>query len=342
MMVYASPFILILIGVLITRIKSFRKELIFGFLFFLISISIVIQFVPAGCAIISERYTYVPYLGCFFIIAMFYDRLQAGAFKPLIKFKALSNYVLICFIGLLAAVALVRVGNWENYETLLDDLVAKEPDNPYSYFSRSHYLLEFKQDPKAALADIQEAIKLDTTVASSYSNCGFLMGIMRDYPGSVRAFDMAIKLDSSDRKYHMNRGISRMMLPDYKGALADFNIWLAADSSSAEMVYDKAFCLYHLGDTAQAAVVFNKALALNPKYVDAYYQLGTLYFLQKDYKKAIQQFSSAIALKKDYTDAYYNRAAAKFNSNDPGACDDIRMAMSLGQKVAPEILAKCK
>jgi len=66
-----SPFILLIIfGGVIYSLKYTRK-ILFGFLFFLITILPVLKLVPIGYAMIADRYTYIPYLGIFYIISVF-------------------------------------------------------------------------------------------------------------------------------------------------------------------------------------------------------------------------------------------------------------------------------
>jgi protein O-mannosyl-transferase len=71
---YVAPLVLLVIGFLIYKEKSFRKELIFGFLFFLINIILVIQLIPLGRSMVAERYTYVPYIGLFMMLAFYWKK----------------------------------------------------------------------------------------------------------------------------------------------------------------------------------------------------------------------------------------------------------------------------
>ena len=65
---YIAPAGIALILFLIIRLKKLRKDLIFGFIFFFLTVALVLQFLPVGFAIVAERYSYVPYIGLFFIV----------------------------------------------------------------------------------------------------------------------------------------------------------------------------------------------------------------------------------------------------------------------------------
>ncbi|HET9826142.1 MAG TPA: hypothetical protein VFP87_12470, partial [Chitinophagaceae bacterium] len=60
--VWASP-VLILALIAFIWLKRKNKVVLFGFLFFVVNLLLVLQVVSIGTTIVSERYTYVPYIG---------------------------------------------------------------------------------------------------------------------------------------------------------------------------------------------------------------------------------------------------------------------------------------
>ncbi|MBL0342980.1 MAG: hypothetical protein IPP71_20190 [Bacteroidetes bacterium] len=71
--------------------------MLFGFLFYFFTVAMVIQVVPVGKAIVAERYSYVPYIGLFFIIARFYLMIrnnEIGNTKKLNRANFCFNYIL--------------------------------------------------------------------------------------------------------------------------------------------------------------------------------------------------------------------------------------------------------
>ena len=52
------------------HLSNYKKDINFGILFFTITISLICQIFPFGDAIVSERYTYVPYIGIFYLLAL--------------------------------------------------------------------------------------------------------------------------------------------------------------------------------------------------------------------------------------------------------------------------------
>jgi len=97
---YASPFIIIaLVGMVVWAVRKFRDErelILFGSLFFLVNIALLLQIVSVGVAIMAERYTYMAYIGIFFTcIVLLSNYLRKNTAKQNIYVPAiLSAYVI--------------------------------------------------------------------------------------------------------------------------------------------------------------------------------------------------------------------------------------------------------
>jgi len=72
---YLSPIIVwgIFAGLYFFLIRH-KKVFVFGLLFFLFAIILVIQFIPVGGAITADRYTYVPYIGLYVWVAFLFHK----------------------------------------------------------------------------------------------------------------------------------------------------------------------------------------------------------------------------------------------------------------------------
>ena len=83
---YLAPVLISLLGFLVYRSVAYTRSVVFGTLFFLVTVSIVLQFFPVGPNLVTDRYTYVSYIGWFFIIGKGYSYLQGKVGE---KFKTL-------------------------------------------------------------------------------------------------------------------------------------------------------------------------------------------------------------------------------------------------------------
>ena len=74
-----------------------------------------------------------------------------------------------------------------------------------AYCIRGHELTE-KRDLDAALADLNEAIRLDPTYACAYNNRGRAYGFKREYDRAIEDYNEALRLDPNFALAYNNRG----------------------------------------------------------------------------------------------------------------------------------------
>lgn len=99
------------------------REVFFGSAFFLLTILPVLQLVPFGGTLCSDRYTYIPSLGLFFIVSVYCARLFERLRHGLVKGALLATCVAV--IGNFAAMSFERCKAWENGFVLWSDAIEK-------------------------------------------------------------------------------------------------------------------------------------------------------------------------------------------------------------------------
>lgn len=269
---------LFLVGVIIFLVwYSLRlgKAVVFGFFFFAITIVLVLQIIAVGNASMADRYTYVPYIGLFFIIG------KAVADK-------IQNRNVILIIGLIlfysafSVAAFERVKYWKDGEVLFSDVIEKYPDCSTAYNNRgNHYIL---------LA--QRSIPF---------NQNYLRLALADFHrGNI-----------SNSEIHRYKGIEKELLNDYSGALDEFNKANQLSPENAKVYYNRGNVRRILGDNTGAMDDYTKAIELFPQYLDAYNNRSLLRCVVKDYNGALADFDKVIEMSPNDTLAIKNRAAVK-------------------------------
>src|SRR5205823_5109965 len=132
--------------------KQYRRELIFGFSFYVLSILLVIQIIPVGYSVVSERYSYVPYIGLFFIAGSYIVR-RLQSFK----------FILAAIVLVFSIVSYQRSKAWRDSVTLFTDIQEKNPTSPYAPFGLGKVQTEVG-DNAGALASFTHSIELDSAV----------------------------------------------------------------------------------------------------------------------------------------------------------------------------------
>jgi len=101
---YVAPFIGL--GTVAAAFWAFKKEMtgiVFGFLVFFFNIVFMLQILGAGQGFIADRFTYIPYLGLFFIIGYYFDKLN----KQNVKKANILKYGVMVFL-------VVNLGKWRD------------------------------------------------------------------------------------------------------------------------------------------------------------------------------------------------------------------------------------
>jgi len=305
---YCAPVLLCIIVWGIYKAGKFRKDLLFGTLFFLINIVLVIQIIPVGRAIVGERYTYVPYIGLFFIIGKFYCWVLDGELSFSGKIKPYLQPVLIGYTLLLLLLTWNRSKDWKDSYTLFTQAIAANPGDYYGYFARS-VGASLLGDDLHALPDLNDAIRLNPACADAFYSRGVIKE--KTNPASAIAdYTEAIRLKPAFDKAYYNRGNLRIQANDFTGSITDYD----------------------------------SALKYNPGYAEAYCNRGAAKANTGKLPGAIADYNEALRLSPELANAWYNLASAELTSGNPSlACDAWHKALQYGYTAAQkQIEEHCK
>src|SRR5678809_396341 len=91
-------------------------------LFFIVYLLLVVQFVSIGLTIVSERYTYIPYIGLSFLLGMWLNKYLESTSATFIKAIPFIIGIIFGFISF------QRTKVWKDGDTLWSDVVKHYPD----------------------------------------------------------------------------------------------------------------------------------------------------------------------------------------------------------------------
>lgn len=261
----APVFALALLGGALAMWKKYRW-ITFGFLFFLVNIALVLQFVTVGNAIIADRYTYLSYVGIFLIIGIGVDAVLSK--KSLKSWRMPILGILGAATLLFSGLSFQRCGVWKNSLTLWTDTIKQNNQNFLAFTKRGEYFYD-KGDAKNALSNFDKAIKLQPKYALPYTYRGFIYLNTKNYDRALKDYDKALELNPNNFRSYNDRGRLHYEMKNNDLALKDYDQSIALNNQ-----YDKAFnnraIIHHLNQEYDKALAdYNKALELNPNYASA-------------------------------------------------------------------------
>jgi tetratricopeptide (TPR) repeat protein len=157
-----------------------------------------------------------------------------------------------------------------------------------------------KGDLDRALADLDEAVRLDPKDVETRRVRGFLRLMLGAYGRAVAELSEAIALDPDDLSLVVGRGLARARNRDDDGAITDCGnaVQKKPDSSGAHGCLGYAH--NDKGEYDRAIEHLDKAIALNPNEASSFKDRGRSYNGKKDYDRAISDFDKAIGFAVDF------------------------------------------
>jgi tetratricopeptide (TPR) repeat protein len=313
---YLAPIIIIDLIVLLFFINKRKTQMILGLLFYTACIGLVLQIVPLGPSLVSERFSYIPYIG----VSYFVYILMLDIYEYMIE-NGLKwiNICIYCIAGIyfvsLGYLSFERSKVWKNSIVLIKDALDKNDTGEYTYWMRGN--LDFHEKNYAsAIQNFDALLQLKPGYADAYHNRGYTRFIIKDYEGAVSDYDSAIARGVKGVNTYIDRAYARYMLKDYSKALEDYNFVILKEPLKAEAYYYRGDMKAAMHDTLSALKDFNKALELNPAYTEVIASRGMMYYQKRDFASAEKDFSTLLKLKPEMIELHNFRGICRMNQGN--------------------------
>ena len=339
-MYYLAPVILIGLAVLVFLTRKKNKAIVFGSLFFVVNIMFLLQILSAGQAFQADRFTYIPYLGFFFLAAW-------GAQYFVERNKSFSVPVFTAIPVILVIFMIMthqRCLAWKNSETIWTDVIEQFPEKiANAYANRASYYRKTNQWPKS-IDDYTVAMRLDKKNPVSIMNRGnlyFDMGKDSEaYVDYMAALKMKKKTMDLQRLY-ANIGAIYGRKKMYDSAMVYLNKSVEEDPKFAVAYLNRALTYEERDMNQQAIQDYLKYIELKPEDDRVYSSIGVNYMRKGDFVNSLKWLNDAIRMNSREGVYYSNRAIAYFNLNDKAkALEDAQMANQLGYRINSDFMQK--
>ncbi|MEI7723913.1 MAG: tetratricopeptide repeat protein [Bacteroidota bacterium] len=319
----------------------FRKNrvVVFGSLFFLFTISIVTQILPVGNAIIADRYTYIPYIGLFFIIGVLLEQFISGKQKS----KQYFLFISIALLVLFSIKSYSQSMTWHDNETLWKNAIKQDPDNGLAYSNLGKHYTDIEDYP-TAIEMCEKAIKNKATYKEcfgAYQNLGVALTRIGKYQESIESYTAAISMVPAFTEAIFNRGLSYTSLGKYDSAVIDFTMIISSlDTLNTKAYYSRGIALNKLNMVDRAIADYTTAIRLDPNYGTPYVNRGNIYFARNLFDNAISDYNIALRINPNDGPTYLNRSFAFFQMHRyQNALEDALKAKELKINVSPYYLS---
>ena len=271
-----------------------------GWFWYVGTLAPVIGVVQLGAQAMADRYTYIPLIGLFIMVAWGVPELLKKVHYRKEILWAVSVLCILC----LSVITWKQVGHWRSSLTLFDHTLSVTDNNWLAYDGRCAANNE-AGNYRQAIEDCDKALQLKQLYVTAYNGRGNAYSALGNYKQAVEDYSRAIEIKQDYADAYYNRGIAYAALGNYKQAIEDYS----------------------------------RAIKITPGHTDAYNDRGAAYYILGNYNQAIEDFSRAIKINPNFTGAYFNRGVAYVRSgNRDMAINDLVAAARLGDERAKNFL----
>lgn len=300
--VLLSPFFVAAMLFVFWKLRK-NKIVVFGILFYVINLLLVLQILSIGLTIVSERYTYMPYVGIAFMISMLMTK------RNLFPSKIIMG-VTVIFIGIMAFFTFQQTRVWKNSDTLWTNAIKYYPNAPHARTNRANYL------SKIALS-VKNKTEADEIYSRAFEDCRVALQVKKNFAPAYEC-----------------RGLMYLDRGQIREAFAEADS-LVLYAPKNKLGYDiRGTAWYKMGDNEKAFADFNKCIELSPEHHRAISNRGTVLLnYYKRYNEALADFNKAISIK-PMPNYFLNRAICYFQmGNITMAKQEALKAQELGVKI---------
>jgi len=269
-----------------------------GWLWYLGTLVPVIGLVQVGNQARADRYTYLPSLGIFIIVAWGSAALAA---KWRYRKLLLSIATTIALTALLVCTHL-QVKYWKNEITLYKRALTVTKNNYIMLCNYGAALID-EGYYNEAMKHLNAALQINPQYYFAHYGIGKALLKQEKFDQAVDYFKKALHLKPDYYKPYFELGVISLKQGNTDQAIDYWKKTLIHKPDYPDASYNLAVAMTEQGKFDEAINYFKIALSALPDWPQAHYEMGRVFYLQGKRNLAIEQCEEALRLKPDYITA---------------------------------------
>jgi tetratricopeptide (TPR) repeat protein len=322
---------LVLLLVMSATVWAFRNThpcFVVGWLWYLGMMIPVIGIVQISNYSHADRYTYLPQIGLYLIVAWAATGLLARRRHGRWLLGALASAVLV----VLMLCARTQVSYWKDSQTLWEHTLTVSGDTDVAHNNLGMDLLE-KGKPDEAIEQYQEALKANPAYYPAHDNLGVALARKGKPDEAMAQFQQALKINHHDDMAYNNLGLALAQTGHWDEAIARYQQALAFNPDFEKAHVNLGIALAQQRRWDEAIAHYQQALEINPNDASAHDHLGYALVQTGHRDEAIGHLQQALELNSDLDTAHFNLGNALFRE---GKVDEAIAQYQLAVKINPD------
>jgi tetratricopeptide (TPR) repeat protein len=298
--IIASVFLSCLTVVLIRVAKRF-PYLTVGWLWYLGTLVPVIGLVQVGSQAMADRFTYVPLIGLFIMIAWGVPELLKGWRYRRIAYVISTSVVLSAFM----TCTWLQGRHWQNSITLFTHTLKVTADNWLAH-NNLGVALYGQGRPEEAIKHYSEALRIRPDYADAHYNLGIALAKQARLEDAIMHYSEALRIKPDHASAHNSLGHALFRKGEFEEAIGHYSEALRINPDHAGAHHNMGIVFAEQGKLEEAIIHYSETLRAKPDHAKAHNNLGVLLARQGRLEEAARHFSAALRINPDHAGARHN------------------------------------
>ncbi len=267
-----------------------QPYLAMGWFWFLGTAVPVIGLVQVGTQSVADRYTYIPAIGLFILLAWSLGDVANRWRNRVTLLSGTAIAVLLAFTYADGQQLLY----WQNSEALFRHTLAVTRNNYMAYLLLGSYYSDLG-DLEPAKAHYHAALTLAPELPNAWNNLGCALVAQKQFAEATEAFQKVLRITPGAQDAHSNLGNALFGLGRIDEALQEYREAVRLVPDNGLVQFNLANILWRKNQAAEALEHARLAVKFAPQHVDGHVLLANLLMQQGNTTEAAEVFRRALA-----------------------------------------------
>jgi len=336
---YITPILSVLVFGGVLFLWKRNRLILFGLFFYLVNVALVLQFISVGSAIYAERYSYMAYVGLFFLFALGVVKLTET--RPSWQKPIYVGVTLTCLA--LSWLTIKQTKTWNNSVTLWEQFNEVHPQSRHGEYKIAEFHMDAGNDDLALeqflhignkyptagrahmgagnilgkMGKVDEALIFFNRAEAEYDangnmqdlwvNRAITFSMLKQYENAFKDYKKALQYEPNNYQIYINRGFAYIEYGDFEKAISDFTVVLQFQPGNERVHFMRALAFHQANKLENAVSGYNDVLKINPNNPDAYHNRAICFEAAGKYKQALEGILKAQKLGKRENEAYIQK-----------------------------------
>jgi tetratricopeptide (TPR) repeat protein len=286
--VVAAGFVLVGITAVVVREARRRPYLMVGWLWYLGTLVPVIGLVQAGSQALADRFTYVPLIGVFLMVAWGLEEWRQ-------RYRSLA-VLPVLVLSACAVLTWIQVGYWHDSRRLWEHTLQVTGDNYLAHWNLADfYLKKDPPEPQAAVPHMLESVRIRPLAGNHLDTANVLFRLRKLSEAAIQ-YRKALQLDPNSAEAYNNLGTICFRQGKLDEAHRLYGEALRLEPFNAQVHRGLGWAYLREENWQRAVEHLTEAVRLDPRAAEAFRDLGEAYLGWGRIAEAIPNFREAVRL----------------------------------------------